>query len=136
MIIKTQKEFDAIGKDGITAVKGDLKIVCEIVTKTKIIVTNGCLEAGDISADDISAYDIDAHNIDAHNISAYDIYAHDIDAHNIIVYDIDAYDIYAHDIDAHDIVAHDISADNLRYSTLCGTYKGINYRATKTEGGE
>ena len=99
MIIKTQKEFDAIGKDGITAVKGNLKIVCEIITKTKIIVTNGCLEAGDIYARNISASDIDAHNISAG------------------------------DIDARNIVAH-----NLRYSTLRGTYKEINYGATKTEG--
>ena len=126
MIIKTQKEFDAIGKDGITAVKGDLKIVCEIITKTKIIVTNGCLEAGDIDARNISAGDIDAHNISAGDIDARNISAGDISA-----YDIDAYNISAGDIDARNIVAH-----NLRYSTLRGTYKEINYGATKTEGGE
>ena len=114
MIIETQKEFDALGKDGITAVKGNLKIVCEIITKTKIIVTNGCLEAGDIYARNISASDIDAHDISADDISAYDI--------------------YARNIDAGDIGAHDISAHNLRYSTLCGTYSKINYGATKTEG--
>ena len=52
-IYKTQKEVEKDIKDGVLAIKGDVKFECSILIEAKIIIT-----AGNINARDITAWDI------------------------------------------------------------------------------
>ena len=72
-IYKTQKEVEKDIKDGVLAIKGDVKFECSILIEAKIIIT-----AGNINARDITAWDINAGNITAWDINARDITAGDI----------------------------------------------------------
>ena len=72
-IYKTQKEVEKDIKDGVLAIKGDVKFECSILIEAKIIIT-----AGNINAGDITAWDINARNINAGNINAGDINARNL----------------------------------------------------------
>ena len=75
-IYRTQKEVEEDIKDGVLAIKGDVKFECDINIKADITAKD--IDARDINAWDITARDIDARNITAENITAKDIIANNI----------------------------------------------------------
>jgi hypothetical protein len=72
-IYKTQSEVEADIKNGVLAIKGDVKFECDISIRASIVVTGGNITARDITARNITARDITARNITARNITARDI---------------------------------------------------------------
>jgi hypothetical protein len=129
-IINSIAEAEALVKDGVLKIDGNLEITCEdFVIEADILVKGdikACnVEAGDIDVGDIDAWDIKAEhiyalNIDAKHIKAWyirasNIKAWDIHAKNINTLNIKAWNINAKHIDAWDIV----SFESGRFSGAC-----------------
>ena len=70
-IYKTQQGVEKDIKDGVLAIKGDVKFECSISIEASIVVTNGDINARNINAWDINARDITAWNINAGDILYY-----------------------------------------------------------------
>ncbi|MCK9598736.1 MAG: hypothetical protein M0R06_06850, partial [Sphaerochaeta sp.] len=85
-IINTQAEAEALIKDGIITVQGDLKINCSIRVDASIKVIDGRLDCGNITCWDITCWDITCRNINCGNITCWDITCWDITCWNISFY--------------------------------------------------
>ena len=85
-IYKTQRQVEKDIKDGVLAIKGDVKFECSISIDASIVVTAGDIDARNITAWKITAWNINALDIYALNIYAGNITAEDIDAGNILYY--------------------------------------------------
>ena len=125
-IYKTQRAVEKDIKNGVLAIKGDVKFECSISIDASIIVI-----AGDINARDITAGNITARNITAGDVNAWDITAWDINVRDINVRDITACNVTAGNINARDINVRDITARNILYYAVCFAYNNIKCLSIK-----
>jgi len=132
-IYKTQRQVEKDIKDGVLAIKGDVKFECSISIDASIVVTTGGIDARNITAWKITAGNITALDIYALNIDAGDITAGDIDAWDITAWNITAEDIDARNIDAGNITAGDIDAGNILYYAVCFAYNNIKCLSIKAK---
>ena len=80
-IYKTQQEVEKDIKNGVLAIKGDVKFECSISIDASIVVTDGSIDALNITAGgDIDALDINAMNVTAGG----DVDAGDINVLNLL----------------------------------------------------
>ncbi|MHA1428618.1 MAG: hypothetical protein ACTSQI_21755 [Candidatus Helarchaeota archaeon] len=113
-IYKTQAEVEKDIRNGVLAIRDDVKFECSISLEASINAWNITARRG-INALNINALNIDAGNIDALDINAWGINARDINARGINARDINAQNINAWNINARDIV----------YYAFCCVYQSI-----------
>jgi len=132
-IYKTQRQVEKDIKDGVLAIKGDVKFECSISINASIVATAGIIDALDITAWNITAMGITALDIYALNIDAGNITAGNIDAWDIYAWGITAMDIDARNIDAGDINAENIDAWDISYYAVCFAYNNIKCVSIKSK---
>ena len=115
-IYKTQEEVTADIKDGVLAIKGDVRFECDISIRASIVVTKG----------DLNCWSLDCLNLDCLNLTCENLTCENLNCRDLTCWDIDCLNLKCWDIDC-----FNLNCLNLSYYARCFAYYSITCTSYK-----